>query len=122
METERRIFTERRKGPDAVVKAVWWAAGISWILIITALIITGEAQPRHANFIDRLYNVTVRSNWDRNLLSYVFYILLINLATCISGFILNMLRHRRRTDKFSKSILILGLITLSGIIWYMIQA
>lgn len=122
MEIERRIFTERRRGPDTVVKAVWWATGISWILIITALIITGEAQPRHENFIDRLYHVTVRSNWDRNLLSYVFYILLINLATCIIGFVLNMLRQRRKTDKISKSIVILGLITLSGIVWYLIQA
>jgi hypothetical protein len=123
MEVERRVvITERRRGPDAVIKAVWWATGISWFLIIIALIITGEAQPRHANFIDRLYKVTVRSNWDTNLLSYVFYVLLLNLATCIFGFILNMMRQRRKTDKISKSILVLGLITLSGIVWYMIQA
>ena len=122
MEIEKRVFTERRRGPDVVVKAVWWATGISWILIITALTITGEAQPQHENFIDRLYNVTVRSNWDRSLLAYVFYILLINLATCIFGFILNMLRQRRKTDKVSKSILILGFITLLGILWYLIQA
>ncbi|HEX2947007.1 MAG TPA: hypothetical protein VHT96_13755 [Clostridia bacterium] len=122
MEVERRTFTERRRGPDAVIKAVWWATGISWVLIIIALIITAEAQPKHENFIDRLYHVTVRSYWDRNLLSYVFYILLLNLATCIFGFILNMLRQKRKTDKISKSVIVLGLITLSGIIWYMIQA
>lgn len=122
MEVEKRIFTERRKGPDAVVKAVWWATGISWLLIIIALAITGEAQPEHANFIDRLYKVTVRSTWDATLLSYVFYVLLLNLATCIFGFILNMLRQKRKTDKISKSIIILGLITLSGIVWYMVQA
>jgi len=29
MAEPQKRFVERRKGPDAVVKAVWWTAGIS---------------------------------------------------------------------------------------------
>lgn len=117
----KRVFTERRSGPDVVVKAVWWTVGISWVLIITALMITIEAQPKSENFIDRMLNVSLRSYWDQDLLQYAFYVLLLNLAACIIGFVLNILRHKRKTDKISKSIIALGIVTLLGIIWYMIR-
>ena len=117
----KKVFTERRRGPDVVVKAVWWTVGISWILIITALMITTEAQPKFETFIDRMLKVSVRSYWDKDLLQYAFYILLINLAACIVGFVLNILRHKRKTDKISKSIIVLTTITLYGIIWYMFR-
>ena len=117
----KRVFTERRRGPDAVVKAVWWIVGISWLLIITALMITGEAQPKFETFIDRMLKVSVRSYWDRDLLQYVFYVLLLNLAACVIGFVLNMLRQKRKTDKISKSIIVLSVVTLLGILWYIIR-
>lgn len=121
MAEEKKIFTGRRKGPDAVVKAVWWTVGISWILIITALLIASEAQPKVETFIDRMVKIPVRNYVDRNLLQAAFYVLLLNLFVCIVGFVLNMLRHRRKTDKISKSILVLGAITLSGILWYIFR-
>jgi hypothetical protein len=120
MADANRVFTERRRGPDAVIKTVWWTVGLSWTLIITAFLITSEAQPKFETFIDRMVKSSVRNYVDRDLLQYAFYVLLINLLVCIIGFILNMLRHRRKTDRISKSIIVLGMITLMGIFWYML--
>jgi hypothetical protein len=117
----KKPYTERRRGPDVVVKAVWWTVGISWILIISAFLITIEARPKFETFIDRMVKARVRDYWDTSLLQYTFYVLIINLAVCIIGFIFNMLRKKRKTDKISKSIIVLGCITMSGIIWCMLR-
>ena len=116
-----KVFIERRRGPDVVVKAVWWTVGISWILIIATCLITSEALPKFETFIDRMVEVPVRGYMDKNVLRYAYYVLITNFVVCLVGFILNILRHKRKTDKISKSILVLGVITLVGILWYMIR-
>ena len=118
MAETKKTFVERRKGPDIVVKAVWWVVGISWMLIITAVLFTDKAKPERTTFFDRLFEVSVREYWDRDLLQNAFYVLLVNLAVCIIGFIMNMMRQKRKTDKISKSIIVLTVITLAGILWY----
>lgn len=115
----KTAFVERRKGPDIVVKAVWWTVGVSWLLIITALLFTDKAKPVRETFFDRLLEVSVRQYWDQELLKKAFIVLLVNMVVCIVGFFLNMMRQRRKTDKISKSIIILAAITMSGILWYM---
>lgn len=117
----KKIYSERRKGPDAIVKGVWWTVGISWLLFIAALIFTETARPETATFFDRQFNISIRDYWNENVLKYVFFILVMNLAVCFIGFLLNMMRHKRKTDKISKSILILGTVTLAGILWYLIR-
>ncbi|HOQ06839.1 MAG TPA: hypothetical protein PK127_04215 [Clostridiales bacterium] len=121
MAEPRRSFVERRKGPDAVVKAVWWTAGISWLLFITALIFVETARPEVETFFDRQFNISIRDHWDENALLYVFIILVLNFAVCTMGFIFNLARHRRKTDRFNKSILIIGTLSLAGILWYLFR-
>ncbi len=121
MAEQKKTFTERRKGPDAVVKAVWWTAGISWLLFITAVIFFETARPETETFFDCQFNVSIRDYWNENALQYVFFILVMNLAVCIIGFIFNMARHKRKTDKISKSILILGIMAFAGILWYLLR-
>ncbi|NLK86594.1 MAG: hypothetical protein GX279_03770 [Clostridiaceae bacterium] len=117
----KKTFIERRKGPDAVVKAVWWTTGISWLLFITAAVFFETAMPETETFFDRQFNVSIRDYWNENVLQYVFFILVLNLAVCIIGFIFNMARHKRKTDKISKSILILGSMAFAGILWYLFR-
>jgi len=117
----RKGFLERRRGPDAVVKAVWWIVGISWVLIITSILFIDQAKPGSETFFDRILGVSVRNYWEKDLLRYAFYVFLVNLAVCIIGFVLNAMRQKRKTDKISKSIIVLAFATLSGIIWYLIR-
>lgn len=51
----------------------------------------------------------------------MFIILVLNFAVCTMGFIFNMARHRRKTDRFNKSIIIMGLLSLAGILWYLFR-
>lgn len=119
MEEIKRNFVERRRGPDIVVKTVWCIIGISWLLSIAVLCITGKARPQNETFFDRLFNITVRDYWNENLLAYAFPIWIMNFIVCVVGFILNLFRQKRKADKISKSIIILGAISLAGIIWYL---
>ncbi len=121
MAEPQKRFTERRKGPDAVVKAVWWTAGISWLLFIAAIIFTETARPETETFFDRQFDISLRDYWNENALLYMFVILVLNFAVCSIGFIFNMTRHKRKTDRFNKSILILGTFTLAGILWYLFR-
>lgn len=121
MEELKRNFVERRKGPDIVVKAVWWIVGISWLLTVAVFTIADRARPQIETFFDRFFNVKVRDHWDENLLAYAFMIAVINFVVCAAGFILNLLRQRRKEDKISKSIIVLGSISLAGIIWYLVR-
>lgn len=118
---QNKTFIERRRGPDAVVKAVWWTVGISWLLFILAVIFFETARPETETFFDRQFNVSIRDYWDENALLYVFIVLVLDLSVCIMGFIFNMARHKRKTDKISKSILILGIAALGGILWYLLR-
>jgi hypothetical protein len=114
-------FIERRRGPDAVIKAVWWISGISWSLIITSIVFAGLAKPESETFFDRLFNIRVRGYWDDDLLRYAFFILLLNFITCIAGFILNLFRQKRKTDKINKSVILLAAASLSGILWFLLR-
>jgi hypothetical protein len=119
-EVQKR-FTERRKGPDTVVRAVWWTAGISWLLFIAALVFVETARPETETFFDRQFNISIREYWDENALLYVFIVLVLNFAVCTIGLIFNMARHRRKTDRFNKSILVLGTLSLAGILWHLFR-
>ncbi len=121
MAEQNKTFIERRRGPDAVVKAVWWTVGISWLLFILAVIFFETARPETETFFGRQFNVSIRDYWDENALLYVFIVLVLDLSVCIMGFIFNMARHKRKTDKISKSILILGIAALGGILWYLLR-
>jgi hypothetical protein len=117
----KRSFTERRRGPDAVIKAVWWTVGISWLLFIAALVFIDTAKPETETFFDRMFDVSIRDYWNENMLLYAFFVMVLDLAVCIIGLIFNLARHKRKTDRISKSILILGILSLSGILWYLLR-
>ena len=121
MSDVRRYPVERRKGPDIIVNAVWWIVVIGWLLIIAAFAFTDQARPERITFFDRLFGLTVRDYWDDNLLRDAFIILLINFCVCIVGFVFNMMRQKRKTDKISKSVIVLTAINLAGILWYLVR-
>ncbi len=121
MADNKPTFVERRKGPDIIVKIVWLVSAVSWLLIIIALAFADKAKPENETFFDRYLGKTARSYWDEELLRYAFIIFIINLIICIVGFVLNLQRQKRKTDKISKSIILLGIASLSGALWYLFR-
>jgi len=121
MAEQEKVFIERRKGPDTVIKAVWWISGISWALIITAFVFVGLAKPEIETFFDRLFNIRIRKYWDYELLRYTFFTLVLNFVICIVGFLLNLFRQKRKTDRINKSVILLAAVNLAGIMWFLLR-
>ncbi|HEX3028042.1 MAG TPA: hypothetical protein VHT34_01765 [Clostridia bacterium] len=118
---EERRQVERRKGPDLLVKWIRWTVISGWLLIIAALLVIAEAKPEEKNFFDRLFENQVRESWDSNLLFGAFILLIILYLLCIIGFIFNLRRSKRKSDRISISIILLGLGSFAGIITYVMK-
>lgn len=117
---DERVFVDRRKGPDFWAKWVSWAGIIVWIIVFVIVFIVDKAKPRVENFIDRMFHVTLRKTWDTSLMLYAFYLLLFLFLLCALTIIINMYRHRRKTDRFNPTVIFFGIASLIGIILFMI--
>ncbi|MBN2401111.1 MAG: hypothetical protein JXN64_01805 [Spirochaetes bacterium] len=104
----------RRRGPDALTKAIGIFAGISWLLVFTAFVLVTYAKPRMATLFDRRYGGTGSQTLDQSLLMYANIVLVLVIIVCFIGFLINISRHKRKTDKFSASIIFFG---VGSIIW-----
>ncbi|MBU1864610.1 MAG: hypothetical protein KKH94_13195 [Candidatus Omnitrophica bacterium] len=117
---ERRI--ERRKGPDVLMKSLSWIGGVGWLLMLGAMIILHVAKPKTKGFFDRYYHITkgFRPNWDTELTRYIFYIMIVGLCLSVIGLIINKTRHRRSDDTYRINLMVIGVISLMGIIIYLV--
>jgi len=117
----RPAFVDRRKKNDWVVHMATILSILSWLVAFTVLFVLEQASPEKETILERMFGITVRDYWNSSLLPIAFILLVISLCFCIFAFIFNMLRKRRKTDKYKKSIIIIGAITLIGIVIFMIR-
>lgn len=115
-----RRNTERRKGPDLLVRWVKWTGYGAWLLTLSILVITSYAKPQLETFFDRLLEVRVRKTWDIELMQYAFYLMVATFAMCCFAILVNTRRKRRRSDRYNKSIIFLGIISLLGAVLYQV--
>jgi hypothetical protein len=101
---------------------VAWAVGFAvWIVLEAA------SPERDMRFISSLLQVhfdsevVVRNRWDTTLLPLAFGLLLAGLGICVLSFLFNKMRMRRKTDKYRKSIFIVGGVTIAGIVGFLIR-
>ena len=114
-------FNERRKKVDWVVRMATIMSFISWVVAFGVWVVLYSAQPEKENMFSRYFNIEVRDYWDASLLPLAFILLLASLGICVGAFIFNMQRMRRKTDKYRKSIMIIGAITIIGIVLFLVQ-
>jgi hypothetical protein len=79
------------------------------------------AQPEKEHMFTRMFGIQVRDYWDESLLPIAFILLVAALALCIAAFIFNMLRHRRKTDKYKLSIIIAGTGSAIGLLLFIVR-
>lgn len=113
---ERR-FVERRRSKDWVSKGISLFAILAWITTLVVFVCVGFAQPPGENFITRVLSLQPSTNPNWRYLEISQYALLVTFLLCLFGLIFNIFRHKRKTDKFNKSIIILGLISLAGFVY-----
>ncbi len=111
-----RMKPERRKGPDLWVKALGWLSVFGWFLMFVALFIIDRAKPGHEDMFTKGANIEVRTTWKQELIDYLFYLMIFGLCIGIIGLVVNSTRHHRKDDRFRVTLIILGIISIFGII------
>jgi hypothetical protein len=94
---------------------------VSWLVALAVWAVLDRASPERENMFTRMFGVTVRENWDGTLLPIAFVLLLVSLGICVLAFFFNKLRMKRKTDKYRKSIFIIGGITILGIVFFLMR-
>ncbi|MCL1829601.1 MAG: hypothetical protein FWG32_08965 [Oscillospiraceae bacterium] len=105
-----RRYAERRNKPDWVVKSVSVIAVLGWIGAIAALAYYSIAMPsRGYNLPEAVAGHAAPATYlNVGALNAAFISILVSFFICLIGLLVNMTRHRRKTDRFNKSVIILG--------------
>ena len=115
-------FNERRKKSDWLVKASIYMSASAWVVLFAVWCIMYMA----AEYQPGIFNIFLQVDVPRNpltqtLLPIAFTLLLFSLAICILAFLFNRLRMRRKTDRYRKSIFIVGGITIIALIAFLMN-
>ena len=114
-------FVDRRKRPNWIVRIVSTVAILGWISAFIALLLIDRASPAQENFITRILNVNVASYWNSSLLRGAFIATLISVIACVLGIILNVAFHRRKTDRYSKMLIIITVASIVLLVFYLVN-
>jgi hypothetical protein len=85
-----------------------------------ALFIPTVAKPDHRIHSARFAG-SLRTTWDPALMKYFFYLMILGLYISVIGFAINTRRHRRRTDEYLMSLILLGFVSIVGMVTYLIR-
>ena len=112
---------ERRTDVDWVIRGATALSVVSWLLTVGALLLLDIARPDADNMFTHLLGGAENTTWDEVLLLVTAIVLIVSIISCVCAFIFNMMRMRRRSDKYKKSIIIIGLMTIVVFIIFMIN-
>ena len=121
MPQDNGLPKNKRKGPDLLISLINWISVAGWILIIAVLVIIGKAQPAMVTFWDRLLQTGVDSSWDIELAQYAFYLMVVLLFLGLAGLFMNSKRHKRKTDRYRVSLIVMTLFSVAGIAVYLLS-
>ncbi|MCL2576649.1 MAG: hypothetical protein FWE27_01170 [Defluviitaleaceae bacterium] len=109
-------FQERRRQADWVINAATVLSVISWLVAFFVLTVIQMAAPERRNFLSEVnIGAAARTTWDATLLPFAFGLLVLSVLASIAAFIFNAMRMRRKTDRYRKSILIIGALNIIGL-------
>jgi len=115
------VNKNKRHGPDSMLRYKKYLVIAAWTLTLLVFIIISSAKPRFVTMFDRLYDtMTMDGLWNKEVLKYAFYLLIPLALFSVTGLIINSRRHRRKRDKYSKTLIISLFLSLTGIVLYLI--
>lgn len=107
---------ERRRREDFWVRFLEWLVVGSWFLLFIALLVFSKAKPQIETFFERYYNLPVNPDWNLEFLFYLKILMALGLLLSLLGSAINWRRSRRAEDQFRVSLVILGAISLLGLL------
>lgn len=109
---------DRRRGPDTLVKWVKWSGIVSWILVSVILFVTLVAKPDFESYVDKSFHIKLQTNWDTNMMQYVFILMVLLFFFCMISIGVNIMRCRRKSDKFNKTLILNAIAAFIGIVLF----
>ncbi len=119
-----RVWVERRRGKDWITRGIEILSGVSWIAIIAIFVSVGFATPQGGGGSWALSNMlgqTVVSTPNYYYYGVARYLSLATFLLCLFGFVFNIFRHKRKTDRYRKSLIIFGAVSLISFIYWTIR-
>lgn len=94
---------------------------LAWGVLFVSMLVFHRAQPEFETFFDRFYLLDIRTEWDRQFLNYLGYVMGTGFAISLFGLCLSLYRARRKTDH-KNNLIILGclylfLLLLAWFLW-----
>ena len=120
-ETALKVRRDRRKKADWVVRSVSILSVLGWLSAVVTLFFIGKAEPSGVNLYTKLLQAEVITAWDVGMLRLACVFLLFSIVTCAAGMIANVTRKRRKTDRYNKSVIILGVLSIVGFIVFLVN-
>ena len=114
---------ERRKSADLIVRLGRILGVFGWFCMFLALVVLAKAKPESSlideNFLAQFgYVVSLRRAWDMDLARYINYLMIMGFFLSAIGLPLHMRRSKREDDGYGLYLVVLGIISLAGIILY----
>ncbi|MBF0457797.1 MAG: hypothetical protein HQK99_07875 [Nitrospirae bacterium] len=107
--------TDRRRGPDKIVKSIRWVISSCWFMILVVWAYVYYARPAQLSVSapNTIYG-SARSYWDVSMLKKAFISINILLLISLVGLAVSTVRQNRRTDKPPTSLIIMVVMSLIG--------
>ena len=94
----------KQKGDDLWGKTLRWLGVASWVLMFTFLAFTEKISGTEGASSSSIY---------------IFLLMILGLMVSIGGFLIIQKRNRRYSDEYTYSVLVLGLVSICGIVFYL---
>ncbi len=108
--------TDRRQGQDPLIKALTAIVMVSFSMVFLIFILILMPKTSEQIMFFRKYNIHPDMPWEESFITYAFVLLIIQLLISSIGIVINIVRAKRRNDKFHYSLLVFTIISLIGII------
>ena len=90
---------KNRKGPDLILKSLFWISVFSWIFFGITFLFFFKAYPQEESFFNKVFEAAPRRGWNMLDLRYSFFSALILMFLSVISFLLRKIRFKRKSDK-----------------------
>jgi uncharacterized membrane protein YgcG len=126
-EEDEENYNKRKKKSDWVSKTATALSLIAWVIMIAVWVVLDMAAPDRVHgwlsFFEVQFGTTAafRARWNYPLVYTAYVLLLVSLGSCMIAFVLNKMRMRRKSDKYKKSIFVIGGITVIAFVVFLFR-
>ena len=127
-EGRRESFVERTGKRDRLLWIMSWSGIVGWVILLAVMVMLDRAKPDDPAFIPnkRIFEQAgvpfhLRTTWDHDLVTYIFYLLIAGLILGITGLVVNSRRHRREDDHYRIHLVLLTGFSSVGVLYYLIS-